>query len=172
MDGSNLLALVLFILPAYVANASPVLFGGGTPIDFGKKLGDKKRIFGDGKTWKGLVFGVACGSFVGIVEAGLLANQVFIVQGVLLSAGTLAGDLLGSFIKRRVGVKRGHPSFLLDQLMFLFIALLFAAPILASENAPFKLTIIDLGVLIILTYFLHVSTNYAANKLGLKKVPW
>lgn len=172
MGEFDLLALLLFVLPAYVANASPVLFGGGAPVDFGQKFGDKKRIFGDGKTWKGLIAGIACGSIVGGVEALALSNNVFILQGFLLSAGALAGDLLGSFIKRRSGIKRGQPSFLLDQLMFLFIALLFAAPVLAGENAPFKPTPTDLLVLVVLTYFLHVSTNYFANKAGLKKVPW
>ncbi len=172
MDGASFLALILFILPAYIANASPVIFGGGTPIDFGKKLADKKRIFGDGKTWRGLITGIACGSIMGAVEAFALANNAFIVQGMLLSVGALVGDLVGSFIKRRSGIKRGQPSFLLDQLMFLFIALLFAAPVLASGNASFQPTIIDLAVLVVLTYVLHVSSNYAANKAGLKKVPW
>ena len=31
------------ILPAYIANASAVLVGGGTPVDFGKKCKDGKR---------------------------------------------------------------------------------------------------------------------------------
>ncbi|MBI5158591.1 CDP-2,3-bis-(O-geranylgeranyl)-sn-glycerol synthase [Candidatus Micrarchaeota archaeon] len=172
MNDLDLLALLLFILPAYVANASPVLFGGGAPVDLKGKFCDRKRVFGDGKTWRGLIAGIACGSLVGVAETFFFSNNVFMLQGFLLSTGALAGDLLGSFIKRRSGIKRGQPSFLLDQLMFLFIALLFAAPVLASENAPFKLTPTGLLVLVVLTYFLHVSTNYFANKAGLKKVPW
>ena len=46
-----------FILPAYVANASAKLIGGGIPVDFGKTWKDGKRILGDGKTWRGLLFG-------------------------------------------------------------------------------------------------------------------
>jgi len=44
----DLLWLIIFILPAYFANSSPVILGGGAPIDLGRKAWDKKRIFGDG----------------------------------------------------------------------------------------------------------------------------
>jgi hypothetical protein len=42
-----------FVLPAYVANASPVVFGGGRPIDGGRKFltdalsSDRERPFED-----------------------------------------------------------------------------------------------------------------------------
>ena len=63
------------ILPAYVANASAVLVGGGTPIDFGKLWKDGKRIFGDGKTWQGLF----AGGFVGMTAGfGLAAAARYI----------------------------------------------------------------------------------------------
>jgi CDP-diglyceride synthetase len=50
------------VLPAYIANASALLVGGGKPIDFGKNWKDGKRILGDGKTWSGLI----TGAFVGM----------------------------------------------------------------------------------------------------------
>src|SRR2546427_2286511 len=42
-----------FFLPAFVANPMAVVFGGGPPIDFGRTLGGRERLFGDGKTWRG-----------------------------------------------------------------------------------------------------------------------
>ena len=48
-----ILQALWLILPAYVANASAVLVGGGTPVDSGKNWKDGKRILGDGKTWRG-----------------------------------------------------------------------------------------------------------------------
>src|SRR3989442_11408209 len=51
-----------FFLPAYVANPMAVVFGGGTPIDFGRTLRDGERLFGDGKTWRGLVGGTLAGA--------------------------------------------------------------------------------------------------------------
>ena len=56
-----ILQALWIILPAYVANASALLIGGGTPIDFGKKWKDGRRIFGDGKTWRGLISGAFLG---------------------------------------------------------------------------------------------------------------
>ena len=32
-----------FIFPAYCANATPVLAGGGTPMDFGKNFNDENE---------------------------------------------------------------------------------------------------------------------------------
>ena len=57
-----------FIFPAYCANATPVLAGGGTKMDFGKNFVDGKRIFGNNKTFRGFFFGLAIGMFVGSVE--------------------------------------------------------------------------------------------------------
>src|SRR4030042_473156 len=44
--GQLIVNALLFIFPAYCANAIPVIAGGGLPIDFGKKLGDGQPIFG------------------------------------------------------------------------------------------------------------------------------
>ncbi|MFH0818351.1 MAG: CDP-archaeol synthase, partial [Candidatus Micrarchaeota archaeon] len=63
----NVLKLIILISPAYVANASPVILGGGPPIDFGKNFYDKKRILGDGKTWRGFFMGVFSGTLVGVL---------------------------------------------------------------------------------------------------------
>ncbi len=48
---------LLFIAPAYLANAGMVFAGGGKPIDGGKILKDGRRLFGEHKTWRGLIFG-------------------------------------------------------------------------------------------------------------------
>ncbi|HIH23083.1 TPA: CDP-archaeol synthase, partial [Candidatus Micrarchaeota archaeon] len=65
----DILQLILFILPAYVANAVPVLLGGGAYLDLGKNWNDGGRIFGDGKTIRGFISGVVAGMLVGIVIA-------------------------------------------------------------------------------------------------------
>ncbi|MDD5096827.1 MAG: CDP-archaeol synthase, partial [Candidatus ainarchaeum sp.] len=65
----DLIGLIIFILPCYIANAAPVLLGGGQPIDFGANFPDGRRILGDAKTVRGFVGGVAAGT----VAAGILA---------------------------------------------------------------------------------------------------
>src|SRR2546426_3358421 len=56
-----------FFLPAFVANPMAVVFGGGTPIDFGRTLRDRERLFGDGKTWRGPPGGPPWGGVFGFV---------------------------------------------------------------------------------------------------------
>lgn len=151
--------------------------GGGEPIDGGKKAKDGGRLLGDGKTIRGFFSGVFAALAVGALEAIALpgtgydiyagSRATYVFAGFLLGLGTMAGDLAGSYIKRRQGVAQGKPSFLMDQLSFLLVALLFAYPvaggIITLESAIF---------LAVLTYFVHVSANVIAHRLGLKRVPW
>ena len=65
MEYEVILQAFWLILPAYIANGSAVLVGGGTPIDFGKTWRDGKRILGDGKTWRGLFAGAILGMIGG-----------------------------------------------------------------------------------------------------------
>ncbi|OIO21969.1 hypothetical protein COV61_00210 [Candidatus Micrarchaeota archaeon CG11_big_fil_rev_8_21_14_0_20_47_5] len=170
------ITLILFILPAYFANSTPVIFGGGEPLDFGKKFLDGRRLLGKGKTIRGFLSGVFAGMLIGVLEALILPYTPFnffcnpsnyVVLAFFLSTGTMAGDSLGSFIKRRLAIPSGSPSLLLDQLAFLAIALFFAYP-----RASFLYALESLLFLFVLTYFLHVAFNVLANKLGLKRVPW
>ena len=48
-----------FIFPAYCANAAPVIFGGGLPIDVGRVFLDGQPIFGPRKTFRGFFAGLA-----------------------------------------------------------------------------------------------------------------
>lgn len=178
MDAASLfIRSMLFILPSYFANSVPVVLGGGFPLDGKRKLSDGSRIFGDGKTIRGFFAGIFAGILVGALEGMVLPGTswdiydsgafTYVMAGFLLGAGTMTGDLAGSFIKRRQGVAQGKPSWIMDQLMFLFAAFLFAYPLaahlLALESVLF---------LTVLTYFVHVGANILANRWGLKKVPW
>jgi CDP-2,3-bis-(O-geranylgeranyl)-sn-glycerol synthase len=155
---SLILEAIWWIFPAYIANAAPVLFGGGRPLDFGKKFIDNKRILGDGKTVKGTLAGIFLGSL-----AAYLTGNLYV--GMMLASGAVFGDLVGSFVKRRMNKKRGYPVFGIDQLDFVFGALLFAA-ILEIPRAEL------LVFILVVTPLLHMITNYLAYKLGFKKVPW
>jgi len=168
----NIIRLLLFIFPAYVANASPVVVGGGTPIDLGRKIG-KGRIFGDGKTIRGFIGGVACGIIAAAIIAKFFPLDLFpdqktqLLSGCLLALGTLVGDLAGSFVKRRASVKSGKP-FFLDQLSFIIVAMLFAYPSSPKEFYSIE----NLAFILVFTYIVHIFTNYIANRAGMKNVPW
>jgi len=169
--------LLLFLLPAYFANSSPVVLGGGAPVDLGWKLFDGRRVFGNGKTWKGLVGGIATGTmvgfFVGYFTAGTAyaiyaSTRAYVLSAFLLSCGTLFGDLAGSFVKRRLNLASGRPYFLLDQLPFIVFALVFAYA--GGLMPPFNA--LDVVTILILTVALHILFNVLAHGAGLKKVPW
>ena len=172
----DFIELFLLVLPAFVSNAVPVVFGGGTAVDFGRSFADGKRIFGNSKTIRGLVSGILAGTAVGTLLAFAVPflpwiplEQKFFLA-FLASAGAMAGDLLGSFVKRRLGASPGSQYFLLDQLLFLIIALglvVWAEPALIAVLNGW-----DVLALLVLTYFLHLFFNGVAHKLQLKNVPW
>ncbi len=88
----------------------------------------------------------------------------------------MAGDLVGSYFKRRKGHKReGNESSqapILDTLTFavaIFITafLLFKGQIITSPDL-----VDEIIVLLILTPVIHRATNILGFKLGLKSVPY
>jgi CDP-2,3-bis-(O-geranylgeranyl)-sn-glycerol synthase len=154
---------LIYIFPAYVANGAPVIFGRGRPLDFGRKFRGK-RIFGDSKSRRGAVAGIACGIIVGAIEYPFFPYMLYI--SIALSLGAIFGDLLGSFIKRQLGMKPGRGVPILDQYGFFVLALLFALPLGHLPSAY------SLLFLVLLTGPLHLLTNVCANRLKLKVVPW
>ena len=178
------------VLPAYVANASALLFGGGTPIDFGKKWKDGRRILGDGKTWRGLFIGAFVGMTAGfgfsvvakyavIIDFPININDftgfpMMIPIIASLCFGALIGDILESFFKRRVGKKRGDDWIIFDQLDFI-LGVLFFSFLMSSLLNFFNLTyenwflasfsLWHIIVLLIITPFFHFFANFVNKKL-------
>lgn len=153
-----------FIFPAYCANATPVLIGGNLPIDLGKNFLDGKPIFGKNKTFRGFFAGLAVGTVVGFVESAFFP-EYHVAFGFLISLGALLGDLAGAFIKRRIGITPGDPLPVVDQIDFIIGAIVLAIP-LKTLYLELALTVL------IITIPIHMLTNFAAYKLGLKKNPW
>ena len=171
-------------LAAWIANATPVLGGGGRPIDGGRYFRDGRRILGNGKTIRGFIVGVCFGTLTGVGQflvapylRPILAQFVTITPEMdyvlsisipvafLLSVGALTGDVVGSFIKRRVNVKSGDSSPFLDQIGFIIMALIFAFPLMIpSPIFVIILTLTTLGI--------HWLSNALGYLLGLKKNPW
>lgn len=171
----SLAAAVLYILPAYVANGSPVvgvkLIGRKTPIDRGARAWDGRRVLGDGKTFEGLIIGLTMGTLTGIVISLIISPSLYrsFIEPFLLSLGAMLGDILGSFIKRRLGLQRGQPAPPMDQLGFAVFALLLAFSLYGVPAWADLLTII---ALLTVTAFLHVGTNFLAYLVGLKPEPY
>ncbi len=154
---------IIYIFPAYAANGAPVLFGGGAPLDFKRKIGGK-RIFGDNKTIRGTAAALLIGILAGALES--LAFPFMLKIAILLTIGAIFGDLLGSFIKRRLDFKSGRSFPIMDQFGFVVCALIFAFWL---GNLPM---LYGLAFIIVLTGVLHPLTNVGAHLLKLKSVPW
>ena len=158
MNLETVLAAVYLFLPAYFANASPVVLGGGEPLDGGRKWLDGKPFLGSHKTVKGTFFGFVVGAVVGFLQGNPLG-------GVLQSVGAITGDIVASFFKRRWNLRPGESMPLVDQLDFITFAILMSYPVQRTSLE---------GVLLILvlTVPIHYVVNYVAWLLRLKENPW
>ena len=156
---------LIYYLPALVANGSAPFIRKGTPIDFGKKLKDNRRVLGDGKTFEGLLISLTFGTTVGVIIAKFLGlNWIYI--SFIESLAAMLGDMLGAFIKRRLGMERGQRAPLLDQLDF------FLASTLALYLLHVNLYVLQVLIMAVIVVGLHMFTNYVAFRLKIKSVPW
>ena len=146
-----------------MANAAPLLFGGGTPLDGGKNFLDGQRILGAHKTVRGLFAGIIAGSLIGLAESPV--DSRLLLGGFVIALGTVLGDLLGAFCKRRVRIQPGSPLPIVDQLDFVFGGLLLG-------NLVFPLSWPSILIVVLVTPPIHLGTNYGAYLLGIKKTRW
>lgn len=163
------------ILPVYFANMCPVLLG-KMKFPFGVVINAKW--FGKNKTWRGIYSGVLGALLIlagqrylqeqGIAEGYRLLNYLSIniwLYAFLMGVGAIIGDLVESFVKRRLGMPSGKPFFPFDQVDFVLGSYLFLLPVYILDwNVLF--------VLILVTPLLHFLTNVIAYFLRLKEVWW
>ncbi|MCK4247966.1 MAG: CDP-2,3-bis-(O-geranylgeranyl)-sn-glycerol synthase [Methanomicrobia archaeon] len=164
---NELVSAIWVILPAYIANMTACTFGGGKPLDFNKNFLDGRRLIGNGVTIRGTFVGIFFGTLTCLLQSFFYEYSVpfSLKLGFLLAFGAILGDLVESFLKRRINLERGAPLPLFDQLDFVFGALILSNPLL-------KLNIRKILTIVLITPILHFSTNYIGYKLKLKEVPW
>jgi CDP-2,3-bis-(O-geranylgeranyl)-sn-glycerol synthase len=163
-------AAIWFIFPAYCANAAPVIFGGGPQMDFGKKFLDGKPFLGSHKTWRGLFAGLIVGTLVGLAQQIIYEQFLFeygtqfsysIFLGFVLSLGALTGDLIESFIKRRLDRSPGSSLPVADQIDFILGAFLFSIPVSPPSLSAAL-------IILLITIPIHLLTNLGAALLNIK----
>jgi CDP-2,3-bis-(O-geranylgeranyl)-sn-glycerol synthase len=173
-----LLSALWIMLPAYLPNPVAALFGGGTPVDLWRNCSDGHRVFGDGKTYRGLIAGILAGIAIGVIQIWAVGAyglsslpQQTLLSVMLLAVGALSGDLVKSFFKRRFGKDRGAKWPVADQYDLVagaFVLLLIFNPawIFTEVTLPAFLCIL------ILTPLLHRAVNIIGYAFKVKEVPW
>ena len=167
------------MLPAYFANMVPVMVKKislfAFPIDFNKSFGSKP-LFGKNKTFRGFIFGIVFAIVIGYLQYLLYKAEFFrnisffdyqnwLLFGILIGFGSLFGDLVKSFFKRRLGISPGERFIPFDQTDFVVGALLFIIPI-------FDLTLKIFITSLLLSFILHIMINHIAFYLKIRNEKW
>ena len=168
---------VWILWPAYGANGLCMLARGKRSID-GGRMWRGKQIFGPGKTWEGLLFGVFIGALVGTLQMiaypflpwelspiALVLVPMTPLLGAVIGFGAMLGDIGGSFVKRRLNIARGKPAPVFDQLDFIAGMLIVLALVY-----PLKWEWVV--ILVVMTPLFHLLANRIAYMLKLKNVPY
>ena len=167
------------MLPAYFANMAPVMVKKiglfAFPIDFNKRIGNAP-LLGKNKTFRGLIFGIAFAIIIAVLQnmahnieffrgISFIDYQNWLLFGLLMGFGALAGDLAKSFFKRRVGINPGDKFVPFDQTDFVVGALIFIMPV-------FKVTLAIFIVSLLLSFVLHIIVNHVAFYLKIRGEKW
>lgn len=171
---NDYLAAILFFLPAGVSNMSPLfankipwLNRWTTPMDFGQKW-NGRRILGDNKRVRGIVFGTIMGGLTALVVSRLNANTIVTLSpflaGSLMGFGALFGDAVESFFKRAKNIKPGDRWFPFDQIDYIIGGLAFIYPFV-------QIPLWAIVTILIVYFGLHLLFSYIGYKLGLKTQP-
>lgn len=183
-------AAVLWTLTStFIANATATLpKGRGPPMDFGRIWKrDGRRILGPSKTWSGFLFGTCFAIPFALLQAWLIliappnlrivptfgpSVAAAVPVAILLCAGPLVGDAIGSFAKRRLGLGSGARAVLLDQLPFVLVPVGLGLVLFPATFVPVFANWQGILWLVVLTLGFHVGFNWIGYQLGTKKVPW
>ena len=174
-----ILQCIYLMLPAYFANMAPIIVKNAfnnlkIPIDFNKKI-NNKPIFGKNKTFRGLIFGIIFAVITAFIQFLLYRNNIFanisidysnwMLIGFLMGFGAIFGDLIESFVKRRINYKPGKSFVPFDQLDFVVGALIFIYPII-------MLSLNKIIIILLLSFVLHITVNHLAFYTGMRKKKW
>lgn len=158
----ELFQLVLLII---IANGAPILIrvllnnGFNLPIDFGRKLPDNKPIFGPSKTWRGIFAALLTTS----IAAWVIGYSLEI--GFWVAVYAIVGDLLSSFIKRRLAMEPSSQAPLLDQVP----ESLFPAVMMMHV---FKLEISSVILLVLIFIIIEWLVSHVFYRWGVRKRPY
>jgi CDP-2,3-bis-(O-geranylgeranyl)-sn-glycerol synthase len=181
----DILFSLWFFMPAGFANSTPIIAAHlpglsnlNLPMDLGRTFRGK-RIFGEHKTWRGLLIGLLVGVLIVWLQAlayrhygwaQSIASPLdygtisFMALGTALGVGALMGDAIESFLKRQFNIASGHTWFPFDQLDFVIGGTLLSA---VYVRLPAK----DYVFILFIWFGMHLLFSYIGFLLKLKERP-
>jgi CDP-diglyceride synthetase len=129
------------------------------PLDCGLTFFDGRPLFGASKTIRGIALAVLLTS----AAAPLVGLPLGI--GALVAAASMAGDLLSSFVKRRLHRAPSSKATGLDQIPESLL------PLLACRG-PLSLTLADIGASVAVFFIGEVILSRLFYRLGLRDKPY
>ena len=188
--------MYITLLPAIFAGAFvmlwcklPILKFMAKPIDCGRNFVDGRRIFGDHKTWKGILGYVLFNMLFAILWGFACKNQTLsglnffyqnnentvlfnLLIGALIGLGYALFELPNSFMKRRFNITPGKSTNGFSRVFFIF---------LDQADSVFGVALVvwffyPLGILRYLAYVLvgavtHILINLLLYAMKLRKIP-
>ncbi len=156
-------AQALFLL--VVANGAPILATRllgrrlSRPVDGGALFRDGRPIFGRSKTLRGLAASVTATS----IAARLLGLSA--TSGAIIAALAMAGDLLSSFLKRRITLAPSARAIGLDYFPESFLPALYAATIM-------PLTLVETATLLVVFFIGGLLLSRVLYALNIREQPY
>jgi CDP-diglyceride synthetase len=156
------LVLLLLII---AANGAPILADDllgrrwAWPIDGGLVFNDGRRVLGSSATVRGLVIAVLVAGVLSL----LLGHSFW--TGAAIGLWAMLGDLLSSFVKRRLGLVPGEMAFGLDQIPESLLPLLVVA-------GDYRLGWDDILILVLAFTLFDLIVSRVLYRLHLRKRPY
>jgi len=174
-----ILKITWYSLPFGLANMMPVIFKKwfnflAWPVDFGFKI-KGQRLFGSHKTLRGILVAIVGGTLIFIIQKHAFINSDFfhrisivdyssqpIWMGTFMALGAIAGDLVKSFFKRRLGIKPGQSWIPFDQIDYTLGGMIL--------SFPFFIPPADVFIsLVVLGFIFHLGIVIIGKFIGLRK---
>lgn len=180
---NDLLTAIWFLLPAAASNAAPIFAAKipalqrfDAPIDGGRQFGGQD-LFGSHKTWRGFASGIIVATVLLFLQQQVVAHTALmdfieidyaalpvLLLGPLFAVGALGGDLLESFLKRRIGIASGKSWLFFDQLDYIIGSVLVSLFFVV-------LTPMQYVWIFVFWFLVHVIISYIGYRIGLKDEP-
>ncbi len=156
---------VKLLLLLVIVNGAPIcarfIFGNRSnfPVDFGIRLPDTYPLFGESKTWRGVITAI----MAGMIMAPLLGFSLEV--GFIVGSVSMLGDLFSSFLKRRLGMVPSSMALGLDQIPESLFPLL-------AVSQKLHLSWLQILSLVLLFFIIELSLSRLLYRLKIRKRPY